>query len=168
MDLGPRADDRIFTGDNNSLEDTMRKMMLEEVRIWLLKELMRQGLCTRDVYSFAVKQAGLRSSFKSIDEATIRQAMLSKIRDCRATLKRLKGVRALLETNLSTESERERLKLKTIKNKLGKKIRQERKKILIKYANKIDHYKKTQTKIVNTTETTILLRQITRINGWRT
>ena len=79
-------------------------------------------VCTRDGYSFAVKQVGLRSSNKSLDEYTIRKATMTKVGDCRTTFRRQKLSKIDLETKIREDTSKPRFK--TMKSKMMKKIRQ--------------------------------------------
>ena len=76
-----------FSGELSGLEETLNGIMLNELRIWLLRSLMSKCLVTRDILYFAMNQADLRISNKKLDNVTMKHAMLSKIRDAKQTLK---------------------------------------------------------------------------------
>ena len=61
--------------------------MLDESRSWLLRSLLDNKRCTRDIYSFAQNQAESRVEINSLDTQTIRAAMRMKIMDTKHSLK---------------------------------------------------------------------------------
>ena len=93
-----------FSGELSGLEETLNGIMLNELRIWLLRSLMSKCLVTRDILYFAMNQADLRISNKKLDNVTMKHAMLSKIRDAKQTLK--------------TQVKQKEVYLNTIKQKL--------------------------------------------------
>ena len=61
------------------LKEAHRNIILNESRLELLKNLLKQGLCTRDIYSFACKQADLCITDSEPDKITIKNAMKKKM-----------------------------------------------------------------------------------------
>ena len=82
------AGDNYYSGDDGDLLNwDFNRVMEEEERLDLLKTLNKEGLCTRDVMSFIINQADLRTSIKTPDKKTTRSAMFSKIMDSKESLK---------------------------------------------------------------------------------
>ena len=78
----PGPVDAFYTGDNtDSLQEKIHKVLEEQERLQLLKNLNKQGLCTRDILSFVVNQADLRTINKELDSITTSDAMKTKIKD---------------------------------------------------------------------------------------
>ena len=130
------------------LKEAHRKIILNNIKIKLLKDLLGMGLCTRDVYSFACTQADLRTATNDPDWSTIKSAMKSKIRDLKQSLKEDHRRRREKERNLLTllngRSWKVRKKIRSIKNTLMK----EKNSLQEKYKKKINHYKMTQERLV--------------------
>ena len=63
------------------LLENLKKITAERERLVLLQAINRRGKCTRDIMSFLVSQAKLRSVNKSLDRGTCGAAMRSKITD---------------------------------------------------------------------------------------
>ena len=136
-ELGVRAD---IMSDLSELEEYLHQIMQNESRIWLLRALIRENLSTRDVFSFAKKQAEMRVTIKDLDPATIRQAMMAKVRDLRATLRTQLNSKMKTEDRIRQTLKEEKYKLKYWLRKIRKPINEERNKIFKKYSKKIDHY----------------------------
>ena len=75
-----------FQGLLDELSGELHEIMYGETRLWLLEKLLSRQLVTWDIYYFAVKQAGLRDSIKSLDWPTMGAALRVKIRDITSTL----------------------------------------------------------------------------------
>ena len=88
----PVGDD--YSSDyTDRLEKNIHTLLEEQEGFRLLQDLTKQGLCTRDVLSFTVKQAELRSINKELDSATSSGAMKSNIKECKQVLKMKKDVK---------------------------------------------------------------------------
>ena len=74
------------------LKEAHRKISLDDI-INLLKELLGNGLCMRDIYSFACTQADLCENVGDLDWTTIKSAMRTKIRDLKQNLELNRRVR---------------------------------------------------------------------------
>ena len=133
----------ISSGNNSDrLEEIIHGIFEEQERLHLLKELNKKGLCTRDILSFIVNQADLRTCLKSFDQATTREAMKSKISDCRGMLKlkqeeKARTVKKYLE-EAGGHGFKLRKKIKSIRKKLAP-LRESRQR---KNEKKILHLKK--------------------------
>ena len=55
-----------FNRNKEKLGEALHNIMMGETRLWLLKKLLNLELVTWDIYNFAVKQADLRSTIKSL------------------------------------------------------------------------------------------------------
>ena len=77
-------------GTKGKLMKTLNDISVVEARVWLFQQLFKNRLATRDIYFFALKQAGLRMENTKPDPLTVRYAMLAKQRDIRATLDKLR------------------------------------------------------------------------------
>ena len=86
-----------YEGTEGKLYQTITKASTEYARLWLFKNLMKNGLATRDIYYFAAKQADLRIENKNMDHMTVRHAMQAKIRDVYAAISQLNKQRKKLE-----------------------------------------------------------------------
>ena len=133
-----------FSGELSGLEETMNAIMLNELRIWLLRSLMSECLVTRDIFYFAMNQADLRITNKKLDRITMKHAMFSKIRDARQTLKTQCKRRDTHINNIREKLGGDNFRLKSWLNKLKKPINKERQKKRKKYEAKIEHYKQSQ------------------------
>ena len=152
MDSNSPVGERPIGGDTElelELTEAYRRIIFNESRLGLMEKLLNHGLCTRDVYAFACKQADLCETLHVPDESTIKSAMRTKIRDLTQTLKIDHRKRRKTEMKLLNElggrSWKLKKKIKHIKNILQhEKLKQE-----MKYDKKIDHYKKTMNRIIN-------------------
>ena len=70
----------------DELVETHRKVMWNETRLDLLNSLLRQGHCTRDVYSFICKQADQCENISLPDQRTMYSAMKLKIHDIKMSV----------------------------------------------------------------------------------
>ena len=130
----------------SELKEAHKKIIMNESRLDLMRDLLSSGLCTRDIYSFACSQADLCTTVLDPDRSTITSAMRTKIRDLKQTLKINHRNRRQLEEELHNQiggrSWLTRKKIKNIKNELRKDQDQIRK----KHLNKINHYRQTMWK----------------------
>ena len=77
-----------FDGLRLELKRTLHSMMMEDTKAWLIRRLLRNKLATWDIYNFAVQQAGLKTSIKSLDWHTMSSALQAKLKDTKQTLER--------------------------------------------------------------------------------
>ena len=102
------------------LREVHRKIIANESRIKLMRDLLEAGLCTRDIYSFACGQADICTTIFEPDNSTIVSAMRTKVRDLKQALKDDYRVRRRLEGELhkalGKRSWVTRRKIKNIKN----------------------------------------------------
>ena len=106
----------------------------DNLRIWLLRELMKRNLSTRDIYSFINGQAKLRTDLKLLDYKTMTSAMRTKLNDIKKKLSRKIKKKLTLEDELDEEV----VKMNTKKHKKENKKRS--REIEKKYKMKIAHY----------------------------
>ena len=132
-----------YVGDTGDMLSRICDDVLDETaKLGLLKSLNKRGLCTREVLSFAKNQADLRSSIKTLDMGTTRNAMRSKIRDSMETLRRLHIAKAHSIRRYLEENDNKKYKLrKTLKSIKHKQENTNRKRAL-KYEKKIKHLDK--------------------------
>ena len=90
-------------GLESELERTYRSLMKDELRIWLLRTLSSNNICTREIYYFVVNQARLRTTNNRIDAATVHSAMSAKIKDLRRSASNLHRLKRTLEKELLAE-----------------------------------------------------------------
>ena len=69
------------TDTKSELVRALNEIMMGETRLWLLRTLISLELATWDVYNFAVNQAGLRFTIKTLDWPTMKSALKAKLRD---------------------------------------------------------------------------------------
>ena len=124
----------------SELERALYEIMMGETRLWLLRTLISLELATLDVYNFAVNQAGLRSTIKTLDWPTMKSALRAKLRDTVATLTIHRRRISVLEEKLKSEAGENFKSLKKIIRPLLKPINMEREKRMKKFKNKIEHY----------------------------
>ena len=133
----------ILSGNNSDrLEEIIHGIFEEQERLHLLQELNRKGLCTRDILSFIVNQADLRTCLKEFDETTTREAMNSKISDCRGMLKLKQMEKAKTVAKYLEETGGHRFKLRKKIKSIRKKLTPLRESRQRKNINKIQHLKK--------------------------
>jgi len=96
------------------LKKTLHRMMLEDTRIWLIKTLLRMKLATWDIFNFAVKQAGLRTTLKSLDWQTMKSALRAKLSDARLTLNKEKRKKSKIEQSIKRDFSSEKNILKQL------------------------------------------------------
>ena len=98
-----------------------RKLIGSECNVHLFATLLKKGISTRDIYSFASKQAKLRKVCKSIDMPLTKTAMRSKLNDACAFSARQRRVVNKLKRELLKATGYKRYKqmkiLKQIKEK---------------------------------------------------
>ena len=131
----------------DELVETHRKVMWNETRLDLLNSLLRQGHCTRDVYSFICKQADQCENISLPDLRTMHSAMKLKIHDIKTSINGYHRKRRQKEGEalrlLDGRSSLVRKKLRQIRQT----IKGERELIKQKYQKKISHYHKTQVRL---------------------
>ena len=72
----------------NKLLEISLKITDDESRLDFFRNLQSRGLTTRDIFSFGMKQADIRTIHKDVDMSTSRNAMAAKIKDLKAVLHR--------------------------------------------------------------------------------
>ena len=133
-----------FQGLLDELSGELHEIMYGETRLWLLEKLLSRQLVTWDIYYFAVKQAGLRDSIKSLDWPTMVAALRVKIRDIASTLTRHRRKKSQLELEMNNLLNWEKGALKKVMRPLLKPIRDEKRTRLKKFERKIEHYREKQ------------------------
>ena len=136
-----------YEGTIGKLYETATKISTAEARLWLFKHLQKKKLTTRDIYFFAIKQAGQRLENKDPDPLTVKYAMLAKLRDIGSLISRLYRVRKKLEQDLFTELNEKRFKFRKEIKKVRELASQTKEKKIKDYEAKIEHYEKSQRKI---------------------
>ena len=135
---------RNFTGTDWDLLEIHREIMRNELRVWLLRSLLSEGLATRDIYHFTLNQAKLCTVDRGPDQLTMKAAMNVKIEDVRNAIRSGHRRKKMVKNNILNELEGRRAILKNRINKINKSLGKERNDITTKYKNKIEHYLKVQ------------------------
>ena len=65
----------------SELKEAHMKIIKNESRLNLMRDLLTAGLCTRDIYSFACAQADICTTISEPDKTTVLSAMRTKIQD---------------------------------------------------------------------------------------
>ena len=104
------------------LKEVHIKIMEEEERIRLLKNLRKKGLFTRDILAFIIKQSEKRLCDKSIDTLTAGRAMNSKIRDATRSLHQRRKECSQLKTQCLVNFGNKRYKLRRLVKNIKKNI----------------------------------------------
>ena len=114
-----------------------------ETNIIMFNRMLRKGLATNDVASFAMKQAARKKVYVEPDKKVIKAAMKSKRADAIAWLKRIRLTKfntrkQLVETSNNKETTVNRI------NNMNKRANSMRKKILKTKISKVQHLTKKQ------------------------
>ena len=145
--------DQGFAGTIDKLSEIYENIAVAEARKWLFEQLQRENLTTRDIYSFAVKQAQIRTENKEPDLATIKFAMKAKQRDIVTKLKTLHVEKDIKQSELLQSLNGRRFKHKKILKKMkiwATTLRQQKIEL---YKKKITHYGNKQTEIQQLSDT---------------
>jgi len=134
-------------GTKGKLMKTLNDISVVEARVWLFQQLFKNRLATRDIYFFALKQAGLRMENTKPDPLTVRYAMLAKQRDIRATLDKLRIKKKSLEAALFSEVGEKTYKFRKTLRKLKDEAVITKNKKLEEFKRKISHYQSNQQRI---------------------
>ena len=126
------------------LKKTLHKMMMENTRLWLVRKLLKKKLATWDIYNFAIKQADLRTTIKSVDWQTVNSALRAKLKDIRHTLNEERRKKSRIERELKILLVSQGLKLKQIMLPWRILFRKEKKDRLEHFKNKIENLEKKQ------------------------
>ena len=145
---GPNGVEDIEESESE-LEETHRKLMLNESRTWLLRSLLDRNRCTRDIYSFASNQAANRIEYNSLDPQTIKAAMRSKMKDMKLAIKQNRIVKRKQEQQLLYKLNNRSLTLRKKLRKIRSKMREERSIVKEKFQKKITHYMRTQSSFLD-------------------
>lgn len=100
---GTSNGDHSINGILSKLNQTCEDIGSNEARGWLIDQLCRRKITTRDIYHFALKQAQLRTEDQSLDTQTVKHAMRAKRRDINSILSKLKRTMKIQEEDLLTE-----------------------------------------------------------------
>ena len=115
--------DRRIKGMEAELLSTQMSIMKNELRIRLLRSLLKQGLATRDVFYFAKGQAELRQYNKETDHRTIRSPMEAKIIDMKKILhmdfRKRDGIKNILLSEFDNKTESMGKLLRRIKREVN-------------------------------------------------
>ena len=129
------------------LLEAHRKISLNELRLGLMSDLLENGLCTRDIYSFACTQADLCSTITNPDKSTINSAMRTKMRDIRHVLKDEHRKRRQLERELLIQMNGRSWKVRKKIKRIRENVKNEHTALVKKYRNKINHYRNTMDRL---------------------
>ena len=129
------------------LTEAHKRISVNEIRLGLMKDLMKHGLCTKDIYSFACTQADLCAVISDPDKSTIGSAMRTKIRDLKQLLKNDHRQRRQKERELLIQMGGRSWKVRKKITRIKRGLRQEREKLVKKYADKLQHYKSTMSRL---------------------
>ena len=128
----------------SKLYKTHMDVMENETRIWLLKSLLKQNLSTNDVYAFAVTQAGLRTTKKSLDKSTMVSAMRAKVSDIKATVSDQYRTKVVVERELLRALDGRSYALRKRLKRISGDVKKQRIKLRNKFERKISHLKQKQ------------------------
>ena len=126
------------------LKRILHSMMMEETKAWLIRSLLKQKLATWDVFNFAVHQAELRTSIKTLDWQTVNAALRAKLKDTRQTLNREKKKKSQIECTIRRDFSHMKTTLKQIMAPWKNIIKKEKEVRLNGFRRKIKHLKKKQ------------------------
>ena len=115
----------------------------DQMRIWLLRELLSRDLSTEDIFSFIKGQGRLRSDIRSLDHRTMTSAMRMKLLDLRKALYRKENKKSILEEKIYGDKKLIRERRKAFKKENRTNLRHKKE----KYRAKISHYMKRQGEI---------------------
>ena len=104
----------------DKLSKILTDMATAEARLWLIFQLCKERLTTRDIYYFALKQAQLRTENKEPDISTVRFAMRAKQRDIESNLTRIRSEKKKIEEHLLYCLDGRRYKFRKILKKARK------------------------------------------------
>ena len=135
---------REIVGLIDKLRVTHKKVVSDEMRIWLIRQLTDRGLTTRDIYSFVYKQAKLRSFYRILDKQTMKSAIHAKLKDLRFTMKSKCKTKKHQEKCLLKLLGGRSYSLRRVIKKIKADTRKERDLLKTKYVKKIAHYESKQ------------------------
>ena len=144
MKSRPSNDSVNFSGSEQDLLRIHMTTMKYQLRIKLLRSLLRQKLATRDVFFFSKGQADLRLFKKNPDWATIESAMLAKISDLKIALRESRTFLRSLRSQALVNFDNKKYKLRRCIRRINRKLQDEKKRMWEKYTKKINHYKQQQ------------------------
>ena len=127
--------------ENELYEATMRTMK-SELRLWLLRSLLKSNLATNDIYNFAKKQGLLRTYNKTPNWETMKIAMETKIWDLKMVLRERYNIRATKRKELLEKLDFKSHRLLKKTRKIKKAVNMERQILQKRYLNKIRHYQR--------------------------
>ena len=130
---------------------TWRQLIRTESNIQLFASLLKKGISTRDVYSFATKQAKLRKVCRGLDKPLTRAAMRCKLNDACAFCVRLRHKLSKLRRDLLRATDFKRFKQKKILKQVRDKMHVERLELKQKNAEKLKRYEAIQSIGFNST-----------------
>ena len=142
--MGSQSVQGHYSGNEYELFKANMMVMKNELRLWLLRNLMNKDLATRDIYYFVKKQGELRTTIKNPDRKTVRQAMSAKLCDVKATLKRNYKDRKVLRSVVLGELDGKGFVLRKKLKEMKRNIDKEKERIKAKYEKKIAHYVQVQ------------------------
>ena len=131
------------------LEKAVHETIEEQNRLQLLNKLNKKGLCTRDVLSFVSNQVELRSEIKEFDNRTAREAMKSKIRDSRESLRAKHRKKSGIIKQYLEQTGHRHFKIRKIMGDARKKYGKRIEEINKKNEKKIEHLQKQIEKLRN-------------------
>ena len=108
------------SGTKSEIQQTLFSYAVTRAREWLLKQMLKKGLATRDVISFVRKQASLRLENKTLDGQTVRVAMRAKLVDIKLNKSKLLMKLGSLKKILLAELDGKAFKLRKILDRLKK------------------------------------------------
>ena len=134
----------IFDGLKLKLKKALHGVMMEETKKWLIRALLRARLATWDIYNFAINQAGLRTTIRTLDWQTMSAALRAKLRDTTTTLTAFRREKSAAELQIRQEFNECGLTLKQILAPWKKIVKRERKERINRFRQKIKHYRRKQ------------------------
>ena len=141
----------------DKLSKTFISIATAEARLWLISQLIKERLTTRDIYYFALKQAQIRTENKEPDIATVRFAMKAKQRDIESNLMQLRSTKKKTEEDLLSKLGGRKYKFRKLLKRAKDTATLHKDKKILAFKQKVDHYRNNQVTIgppPNTSRTT--------------
>ena len=132
--------EEIHSGTLSEIQKTLFSYSISKAREWLLLQMLKKGLATRDVISFVRKQANLRLEVKTLDNPTVKAAMKAKLMDIKINksklLKKLGSLKKILLESLDGKT----FRLRKHMNRLKAKPKELELKKITAFKKKLEHY----------------------------
>ena len=145
--MGDNCNGIEYVGHYSKLQRAIKKVAEGRLQVKLLGDMFREGLFTRDIWSFEVKQANIRQHERTLNIRAMKLAMRTKAKDARKVLEvRNRTLFKVREEHLENNG---RFELKKIEKEIKQSIAGELSQLEKKNKFKIEKYKKTQYPVRN-------------------